>query len=212
MKTLKSPDSAFSGSIRRKPDFLPKVFVSNDFDNAYIPLLARCFEQMIVTAHNDSNRAWDDLLGKLEKHGLFDITIPNEIILGPMEFQLPDGAGGTETRVYERTEPLAFGFERVRLNIDRAQVASEAYRKESSAILAYLFAWRLFVQPLKPHHVALVRLDAVSLSEYLHSHHRGQVSVDSLARFIIARTIDDLLVNTNALANFDGLTGKIVGR
>ncbi|MDZ4837396.1 MAG: hypothetical protein SGJ27_26720 [Candidatus Melainabacteria bacterium] len=208
MKTLKSSDSGFAGSIRRKADFLPTVFVSVEFDNAFIPRLADCFGTMIVTANSKGDRAWADLIYKFDKHALFDLTVPNEIVLGRMEFQLPGADGKLTTRVYE-PEPLSFGFERVRIDIDRTRVDNESYRKEASSILAYLFAWRLFVEPLKPHHVALVRVDAVSLSEYLRLRHRGEVSPDSLSRFIIARTIDDLLNDSPLLADFDRAVDRI---
>ena len=203
MNTLNPSATGFAGIIRRKSDFLPKEFVSAEFDNAFIPLVARCFKTMIVKAHSAGDRRWSDLICKLERHALFDLTVPNEVVLGPMEFHYKDAAGQPVTRVFERTEPLSYGFERVRLEIDRTRVSDDRYLEETSSILAYLFAWRLFDRPLKAHHVALVRIDAESLSDYLHLHHRGEVSPDSLSRFIIARTVDALLSDLPALAAFD---------
>lgn len=207
MKKLQS--SGFDGSIRRKTDFLPKVFVSVEFDNVFIPRLANCFEAMIVGADNGGDRAWSELISKLDRQGLFDLTVTNEIFLGPMQFDFEDAFGKPTTRVYERVEPLSYGFERVRLEIDRTRVSNDSYIGEASSILAYLFAWKLFVQPLKAHHVALIRLDTESLSAYLHRHHRGEVSPDSLSRFIITRTIADLLNELPVLVAFDRAVNRI---
>jgi hypothetical protein len=203
MKTLKSSDTGLAASIRRKTDFLPTVFVSVEFDNAFVSRVAGCFKAMIIAAHNGGDRRWSDLICKLDRHGLFDLTVPNEIVLGPMEFHFKDAEGKSTTRVYEPTEPLSYGFERLRLEIDRSLVLNERYLEETSAILAYLFAWRLFVAPLQAHHFALIRVDTELLSAYLRLHHRGEVSPDSLSRFIIARTIDDLLNELPVLVAFD---------
>lgn len=203
MKTLNPSDTGLAGTIRRKSDFLPRMFVSLEFDNAFIPLVVGCFKTMIVTAHNAGDRRWSDLICKLDRHALFDLTVPNEVVLAPMAFHFKDADGKPVTRVFERTEPLSYGFERVRLEIDRARISEDGYLEETSSILAYFFAWRLFTQPLKAHHVALVRIDAKSLSAYLDLHHRGEVSPDSLSRFIIERTVDALLNDLPALAAFD---------
>ncbi len=203
MKTLKSSDAGLAGSVRRKTDFLPTVFVSVEFDNAFVSLVTGCFKAMIVAAHNGGDRTWNDLLCQLDRHGLFDLTVPNEIVLAPMEFHFKDAGGKSTTRVYEPTEPLSYGFERLRLEIDRSLLLNERHLEETSAILAYLFAWKLFVLPFQAHHFALVRVDAELLSSYLRLHHRGEVSPDSLSRFIIARTIDDLVKDLPVLVSFD---------
>jgi hypothetical protein len=144
-----------------------------------------------------------------EKHGLFQLSVPKEIFLPRMEFRLPDGKGGFETRVYERKEPLAFGFEHVRLDLDRKRIGEPSYLSDESAIRAYLFAWRLFGKPLEGKDVVLSRLDARALDKYLVSHHRGEVSADSLSKFLIARVIDPDVEHLPAFALFDRLGERI---
>ncbi len=195
--------------IRRKPNFLPTVFVSAEFDNVFIPRVARCFETLITTAHHAGDESWHVLMATLDQHGLCELTVPNEMVLGLLEFQITGRDGQTTTRTYESTEPYSYGFDKMRIEIDRASVESDVRLREASSILAFLFCWMLFSTPMQAQDFALVRLDSASLSDYLRSHHRGEVSPAALSTFILARTIDDLIANSPAFAEFDRVSERI---
>lgn len=208
----KSTEPASLGTIRRKPDFLPKVFVSPAVDALLMPRLVNCFETILREANRKGGRSLDQLFDMFRKHGLFELKIPLQMLVNPMTFTVPDGKGKTKTVVYESAEPWSYGFEHVELPLDRARLSESTYIEESAAIYAYLFAWRLFAKTVSPEDLVMAKLDARALYEYMHSHHRGQVSTQTLSRFLIGRALQDDIDRLPVLKEFDRIGERIAAR
>jgi len=209
MTNPKTPAAVTPGTVRRKADFLPTVFVSSAFDEAFLPRLVHCFRAVIERANGEGDKAWAALIDTFEKHGLMELKVPQELILNPMEFSYTTRDGETHSVSYKSDKPMAYGFEHVNLKIERERIDDAAYLAEVSAISAYLFAWRLFRKPLEAQDIALTRVDATALSDYLRLHHRGEVSAESLTKFLISRVIEEHIDDLPGFEAFDNI-GKLV--
>lgn len=133
------------GIVRRKADFLPVVFQSNEFDNALIARLSLCFKTLIVRANCDGDASWQKLKETLRVHGLLELKVPQELILNPLTIEVARKGGEKEIVSYTTDEPLSFGFETLALDLDRARLSEGSYLSEVASIYAYLFTWRLFM-------------------------------------------------------------------
>jgi hypothetical protein len=206
-KPTSSPEPL--GTVRRKANFLPTVLVSPELDSAILSRLSGCFATIIRQAHRQGDAAWKTQVDTFEKHGLFELKVPQELILNPINFEFTRKDGEKRVVNYTSSTPISYGFETLRLDLDRARVSDEKYLAETAAICAYLFTWRLVKQPVEPESIVLHRLDAASLSEYLHKHHRGEVSLSSIAKFLIGRAIAPLLDEIPALRRFEGIGERL---
>lgn len=214
------------GTVRRKADFLPTVFVSEKFDNAFLTRLSICFKTLIVRADGDGDASWRRLIELLRVHGLFELKVPQELLLNPLHIEVPRKNGEKEVVSYTSTEPLSFGFDTVSLDLDRARVSDSVYLSEVASIYAYLFTWRLFAapavssadsksentNPLAAATVVVLHIDSAALGEYLRTHHRGEVAAASLTKFLIGRKIEPLLDELPIFSAFDDIGARVAQR
>ena len=213
------------GTVRRKANFLPTVFVSNEFDSVFISRLALCFKTLIVRADCDGDAAWHRLNESLRVHGLLELKVPHELLLDPLNIEVSRAGGKTEVLSYTSSEPLPFGFETLSLDLDRERVSDSAYASEVASICAYLLTWRLFTRTSEPAAeakdganslaaatVVVPHIDSASLSEYLRTHHRGEVTAASLTKFLIGRKIEPLLDELPIFRAFDHIGARVSQR
>jgi hypothetical protein len=214
------------GTVRRKADFLPTVFVSEKFDNAFLTQLSLCFKALIMRADRDGDASWQRLIERLRVHGLFELKVPQELVLNPLEIEVPRKGGEKQVVSYTSTEPLSFGFDTLALDLDRARVSDSVYLSEVASIYAYLFTWRLFASPavssadsksdnpnpLAAATVVVLHVDSAALGEYLRTHHRGEVSAASLTKFLIGRKIEPLLNELSIFRAFDDIGARVEQR
>lgn len=143
------PLDAPLGTVRRKPNFLPSVFVNGAFDVLFLSKLANCFETLIIRADREGDTRWEKLTEHFRVHGLMELKVPQELILNPIHIEVDTRDGGKRSLSYTSKAPLSYGFETLNLDVDRARVSDSEYRAQAAAILAYMFAWRLFPE-VKP--------------------------------------------------------------
>lgn len=214
------------GTVRRKANFLPTVFVSNEFDSAFIARLASCFKTLIVCADRDGDASWQKLNETLRAHGLLEVKVPQELLLNPLHIEVPRKDGEKEVLSYTSSEPLSFGFETLSLDLDRARVSEQVYLAEVASIYAYLFVWTIFGQSaysgaerngasantFAAATVVVPHIDSAALGDYLRSHHRGEVSAASLTKFLIGRTIEPMLDELPVFRGFDHVGARVYRR
>jgi len=214
------------GTVRRKTNFLPTVFMSTEFDKIFLARLIVCFENIITRADRDGDAAWRKLMNALDVHGLTELKVPHELILNPLRIEVTRRDGEKDVLRYSSDQPMPFGFETLRLDVDRSRIASKEYLAETSAICAYLFTWRLFAdasgkgtsedgktaRSAAPETIAIQHIDSSSLDDYLRRHHRGEVSAASLSRFLIGRKIEPLIDDLPQLRAFDEIGRSVSAR
>lgn len=175
---------------RRKADFLPRSFVSAEFDAAILKLLIHCFKTMLITAHRRGDAAWNVLVEMLYKHELLVVKVPQEVDFPSIAIAVP----GRDETLTSEARTLSYGFEHFQIEMDRKRLDKPAYLTETASVLAYMFCWRLFTRPLEGMHIALFHLDAHGLHEFMRLHHRAELNLDTLSKFLIARVVEQELV------------------
>ncbi|MCA9806275.1 MAG: hypothetical protein KC777_30110, partial [Cyanobacteria bacterium HKST-UBA02] len=113
--------------------------------------------------------------------------------IGPVEVIATSADGEVSSRFVD-VEPLPSGFDRLLFRLERNVIQRHEDFREICAILAYMLCLRLFSKrdqdSSAAHHLALLNLSPPVLSEYADRHHRGELGVGSLVRFIILKSIE----------------------
>ena len=94
----------------------PRVFITDSLDARMIGSFANAFHELIFEANFD-DKAWASRMETFRKHGLLDLAIPLTCEIGPLEFDIPDGEGGTTRVVREFDKPLSWGIEKHHISI-----------------------------------------------------------------------------------------------
>lgn len=184
--------------IRQKADFLPDTFISREFDTQFLAALTSGFESLLSRYY--AKGTVHSFQETITKHGLLEINVPLELILGRIELEIQT-SGGIETRVFERSEPISCGFRNIRFKIEWSRIGDDNYRSETASVLAYMLAWRKLAKEAKSHElIVIATIDAIALDKYLRTKHRGQVSAHSLSEFLLERIVNDEI---NRLSLFD---------
>lgn len=202
-----------TNQIRFKPDFLPTVFVSEEFDGLFLSALAHAFREILQRRATNNEMEWEQFTSTLSKHGLLVLKIPTEFTPENIriEFSEKDGSKRQHTHVWK--EPLPFGFEYLPLPIERSRMGDRKYIDEIAGILAYLFAWRLFAGGFDHQDVLIIpNLDSFALDRFLKDVHAGEVSSRSLRRFLLERAVFAELDRSPALACLDRLKDAFKAR
>lgn len=175
------PLNAPLGTVRRKPNFLPSVFVNGAFDALFLSKLANCFETLIIRADREGDTRWEKLTEHFRVHGLTELKVPQELILDPIHIEIDTRDGGKRSLSYTSKAPLSYGFETLRLDVERTRVSDCEYRAQAAAILAYMFAWRLFPEAAKASPTADISVGGSDGSSAM-----SQAAADSLGMAIVS--------------------------
>lgn len=214
------------GTVRRKANFLPTVFMSTELDKIFLARLMICFESIIAQANCEGDAVWQRLTNALEVHGLTELKVPHELTLNPLNIEITRRDGERDVLRYSSDQPMPFGFETLRLEVDRSRISNKEYLAETSAICAYMFTWRLFADAsgkgtsedgnayrgATVETIAIQHIDSQSLNDFLRKHHRGEVSAASLSKFLIGRKIEPLINDLPPLRAFDEIGRSVSAR
>lgn len=209
--------------VTRKWNF-PRMFITDSLDARIIGSFANAFHELIFQANMD-DKSWERRMKTFSKHGLLDLAIPLTAKIGPFEFDVPDGDGGTTRIVKEFDEPISWGFEKHRIEINRGELEDPSYMEECASILAYMFVWRMlkeiaenpnqYQEPVVLFGVSngklplLDKLCSSALGEFLDKFHRGQSNPKVLAEFLIRRSIEASVDDLPAFEIFDRLGERL---
>jgi|GEM_PF-1160356 len=172
---------------------LPKTFLSPAFDEEFIAVAARCFEQMLRQAASRGQSYWRHKTSRIDSLGLTELKIARVRDVGPVEIVTSSDDGSSSSRLVD-LGPLNDGYERLVFRLDREVLDSEGEFRELCGILAYMLCLRIFRDAEKDSSRALnpvlLKLTPEILGEYVDRHHGGELGADSLSRFIILKTLE----------------------
>ncbi|MBK9141647.1 MAG: hypothetical protein IPM23_04060 [Candidatus Melainabacteria bacterium] len=173
---------------------LPQTFLSPAFDEEFIAVAARCFEQMLRQAASRGESYWRHKTSRLAGLGLTELQIARVRDVGPVEVVTTNGDGSSSSRFVD-FGPLNDGYERLIFRLDRGLLDGDAEFRELCGILAYMLCLRIFrdaeEHPSPALNPVLLKLTPEVLGEYVDRHHRGELGADSLSRFIILKALED---------------------
>lgn len=190
---------------------LPTRFVSDDFDSHFMSLISSCLVSILKDADAKGQRVWEMRSAALKKLGLTELNLPRFKDIGPIEVTTTGADGQPSTRVV-KMKPFPDGYQRLSTAIERSTVADANRLAESCQIMAYLFCYRILPAKSQASYPALMRLNSNILADYMEKHHRGQFDAESLARFVMSRSIDEMTADLDALKGFDRLSARLVER
>jgi hypothetical protein len=186
-------ESSFRTAHARQ-DFLPKLFVNAEFDKLLLTVFSRAFNDALIKRAAQSPNRWNYFLATLKKHGLLELRIPFDLSLEDISIEIVDKDGSRRQHTHKWESPVPFGFRTLPLPIDRERLLEPSHAETVSAILAYLFCWKLNSTGFDRQDVLLLtNLNAEILDFYLSSRQAAEVSSTSLRLFILEREIYSLI-------------------
>ena len=202
---------------RRLDKTLPSKFLGEELDSRILTVFARAFQEILEKAQTDS-RTWDSRIASFRTHRLLEISVPKELTIGRIEIDIPARRGAEASKIVrDFDKPIAFGFDRHVLVIDRSRVSEGDYLEEVASILAYMFIWRmvesgdagLMFASSGDRLLFLDNLRSSDLAEFLDRFHQGQSKASQFANFLLSKSMDASVSASDIFKGFDELGERL---